>query len=105
MQKNIRKSKSAKPSPPSAQAKPTDYQVVLHWSDEDDCFIATIPAWQNVKTHGATVEQASRNALDVLAMLIPDAKKAARSRLHLRRAMIRQREKVYSDATAGLRSP
>lgn len=75
MPKSIKKSKSLKPLPPSEQVKPTDYQVVLHWSDEDECYIATLPAWQNAKTHGRTIEQASRNAMDVLTMLIADAKK------------------------------
>lgn len=75
MPKTTRKLKSVKALLPSEQAKPTDYQIVLHWSDEDECYVATIPAWQHVKTHGSTIEQASRNAMDVLAMLIADAKK------------------------------
>lgn len=48
---------------------------MLQWSDEDRCYIATIPAWQNAKTHGATLEEASRAALDVLALLIQSARR------------------------------
>jgi antitoxin HicB len=47
----------------------------LHWSEEDRCYIATIPAWQNAKTHGATIEEASKNARRVLRMLIENARK------------------------------
>jgi predicted RNase H-like HicB family nuclease len=49
--------------------------MVLLWSDEDQAYIVTLPAWQNVKTHGATSEEAIRNARDVLRLLIDSAVK------------------------------
>ncbi len=52
-----------------------DYQIVMCWSEEDDCYVVTLPAWQNVQTHGSTPEEAIRNARDVLEMLIASAKK------------------------------
>ena len=48
---------------------------MLEWSAEDDCYIATLPAWQNAKTHGTTLEEASRNAHEVLGMLIQNARR------------------------------
>jgi predicted RNase H-like HicB family nuclease len=67
---------SKKPSRSSRRApRPEDYQVVLHWSDEDQCYIATIPAWQHARTHGATLEEASLHAHEVLTMLIRDARR------------------------------
>ena len=76
MQKSIRSKPLKKPSLPSKRPpRPEDYQVVLQWSDEDACYIATIPAWQNVKTHASTLEEASRNARDVLVMLIESARR------------------------------
>lgn len=49
--------------------------MVLLWSDEDQCYIVTLPAWQNAKTHGGTPEEAVRNARDVLTLLIDSAVK------------------------------
>jgi predicted HicB family RNase H-like nuclease len=65
----------AKATQAKAIVRPEDYQVVLEWTDEDSCFIATIPAWNNVRTHGKTAPEASRNAQEVLQMLIASAKK------------------------------
>jgi predicted HicB family RNase H-like nuclease len=48
---------------------------VVQWSDEDRCFIATLPAWRNVRTHGRTLAQVTKSAHDVLTMLIADAQK------------------------------
>jgi len=69
-----RKNKSTKRSRRSVRApSPDDYQVVILWSPEDACFIATLPAWQNARTHGATLEEAAGNARQVLEMLIESA--------------------------------
>jgi predicted RNase H-like HicB family nuclease len=80
MQKSTKKLSSKKPLRKAKQAikakqpaRPEDYQVVLEWSDEDDCYLATIPAWDNVRTHGRTLAEASRNAQEVLEMLIESA--------------------------------
>lgn len=71
--KNVR---SKKPSPSRAVApNPSDYQLVLHWSEEDQCYLVTIPAWQNAQTHGATLEKAAHAAQEVLALLIRSALK------------------------------
>jgi predicted RNase H-like HicB family nuclease len=32
--------------------------MVIQWSDEDDCFIVTLPEFDDVKTHGDTYEEA-----------------------------------------------
>jgi antitoxin HicB len=56
-----------------ARPKPEDYQVVLYWSDEDRCYIATLPAWQNARTHGKTLAQAAKSARHVLTLLIDTA--------------------------------
>ena len=45
------------------------------WSDEDECFIATLPEWQSARTHGATLEEAAKNARQVLEMLIASAQR------------------------------
>ena len=74
MRSDIRKGRSRKRSRSSrVRPSPDDYQVVLLWSEEDECYVATLPAWQNASTHGSTLEQAARNAREAIAMLIADA--------------------------------
>ena len=76
MQKNTKSKASTKPSrSPKANRSPEDYQVVLHWTDDDACYIATMPAWQNARTHGNSLEEASHNARQVLTMLIASARR------------------------------
>ena len=76
MPRDTRKTRLTKPSRPSeVEPGPDDYQIVLHWSPDDDCYLATLPAWQNACTHGATPELAIRNAREVLSLLIDTAKK------------------------------
>jgi predicted RNase H-like HicB family nuclease len=53
--------------------------MVLQWSDEDRCYVVTLPAWQNARTHGSTPEEAVRNAHEVLALLIDSARKHGES--------------------------
>lgn len=74
-QKSIKKSKSPKRSPGSAAARLDDYQVVLAWSEADQCYLASLPAWQNATTHGDTIEAALRSSREVLQMLIEAAMK------------------------------
>jgi antitoxin HicB len=47
--------------------------MVVLWSKEDRCYVVTLPAWQNARTHGATLAEATQNARDVLRMLIESA--------------------------------
>ena len=55
MRSGTRKRKSSKRLPTSAGASPDDYQMVIEWSEDDACYVTTLPAWQNVQTHGATL--------------------------------------------------
>ena len=46
------------------------YSVVIQWSDEDACYIASLPEFgEYAKTHGATYEEALKNAQEVLELL------------------------------------
>jgi antitoxin HicB len=47
--------------------------MVLLWSEEDDCYIVTLPAWHNAQTHGKTAERALQSAREVLSLLIESA--------------------------------
>jgi len=35
--------------------------------------VVTIPAWQGARTHGATLQEAAKNAIDVVTLLIDSA--------------------------------
>src|SRR5260221_3754287 len=74
MPRGTKKAKSKRPSRRSvSRASLDDYQMVILWSEEDHSYIVTLPAWQNARTHGATIEEAVRNARDVLTLLIESA--------------------------------
>ncbi|MBH8552438.1 type II toxin-antitoxin system HicB family antitoxin [Nostocaceae cyanobacterium CENA357] len=47
------------------------YTIVIQWSDEDECFVVSLPEWgEFCHTHGETYEKAFKNAQEVLEMLI-----------------------------------
>ncbi len=50
------------------------YSIILQWSDEDNCFVVSLPEWGDFcHTHGDTYEEALQNAQEVLEMLIESA--------------------------------
>ena len=51
------------------------YSMVIQWSDVDQVFIVTLPEFHGCKTHGATYEEAAKNAREVLEMLMETEKK------------------------------
>ncbi|WP_414516288.1 type II toxin-antitoxin system HicB family antitoxin [Nostoc sp. PCC 9305] len=46
------------------------YTIIIQWSDEDECFVVSLPEWGFCRTHGDTYEEAFKNAQEVLEMLI-----------------------------------
>ncbi|MEH1820404.1 MAG: type II toxin-antitoxin system HicB family antitoxin [Nostoc sp.] len=47
------------------------YTIVIQWSDEDECFVVSLPEWgEFCHTHGETYKEALKNAQEVLEMLI-----------------------------------
>lgn len=52
------------------------YSILIQWSNEDNCFVVTLPEFTNVMqpvTHGETYEEALKNAVEVLELLKEDA--------------------------------
>jgi predicted RNase H-like HicB family nuclease len=44
-------------------AAPLRYQIVVAWSDEDDCYVAHVPAFgRAIAAHGDTPDEAAREA-------------------------------------------
>lgn len=48
------------------------YQMVIQWSDEDNCFLVGFPDFPNQKwrTHGETYDRAFSNGVEALESLI-----------------------------------
>lgn len=47
------------------------YTIVIQWSDEDQCFVVSLPEWgEFCHTDGDTYEEALKNAQEVLELLI-----------------------------------
>jgi predicted RNase H-like HicB family nuclease len=56
--------------------KKSAYSVIIQWSEEDRAYVVTLPEWGGCHTHGATYEEAAKNAREVLQMLIETEKAA-----------------------------
>jgi predicted RNase H-like HicB family nuclease len=54
--------------------KPLHYQMVIIWSDEDNCYLVHLPDFpeQHYRTHGDTYEEAAKNGQEVLELLLED---------------------------------
>ena len=47
------------------------YTIIIQWSQEDNCFVVSLPQWgEFCHTHGDTYQEALDNAQEVLEMLI-----------------------------------
>ena len=46
------------------------YSIIIDWSDEDNKYIVTLPDFKNSHTHGATYEEAVKNAQEALELLV-----------------------------------
>jgi antitoxin HicB len=75
MRSGTKKRKSNKPLLTSAGPSPDDYQMVIEWSEDDACYVTTLPAWQNAQTHGTTLAKAAQRGHEVLRLLIESALK------------------------------
>ncbi|MGG6265103.1 type II toxin-antitoxin system HicB family antitoxin [Leptolyngbya sp. AN03gr2] len=50
------------------------YSILIQWSDEDQCYIVSLPEWgKYCHTHGETYEEALQNAQEVLELLVESA--------------------------------
>lgn len=49
------------------------YTINIQWSDEDQCYVVSLPEWGFCHTHGDTYEEAVKNAQEVLELLIESA--------------------------------
>ncbi len=50
------------------------YSVTLEWDDVDHIYVVTLPEFRGCHTHGESLEEAVRNAREVIEMLVDDAR-------------------------------
>lgn len=50
------------------------YEMVIVWSEEDDCFLVHLPDFpeQTYRTHGNSYEEAARNGQEILQLLLEE---------------------------------
>jgi antitoxin HicB len=46
------------------------YSMLIHWSQDDEAFVVTLPEFDDCKTHGDTYEEAVKSAEAVLELLM-----------------------------------
>jgi predicted RNase H-like HicB family nuclease len=52
------------------RAKVCRYAMVIEWSDEDDCFLVTLPDFPGAHTHVSTRAEAAELGEEVIALLL-----------------------------------
>ena len=59
----------------ASEVQPPRYTVIIQWSDEDKCYVASLPEWKPhayASAHGETYEEAAKNAQEILELLMED---------------------------------
>jgi predicted RNase H-like HicB family nuclease len=51
----------------------TKYEVIIYWSQEDDAYVAEAPQLNGCAAHGASQEEALRNAQDAISLWMETA--------------------------------
>ena len=54
--------------------KPNSYEMILWWSKEDDAYVVDVPELPGCLAHGATRQQAIKNAEDAIKFWIKTAR-------------------------------
>lgn len=50
------------------------YEIIIHWSKDDSCFIAEAPELPGCMAHGTTDDEALKNLRDAITLWIDTAK-------------------------------
>jgi predicted RNase H-like HicB family nuclease len=50
------------------------YQIIIHWSNEDEAYVAKVPELPGCMAHGNTYESAAANANEAIQLWIDTAK-------------------------------
>ncbi|MHB8337859.1 MAG: type II toxin-antitoxin system HicB family antitoxin [Ignavibacteriaceae bacterium] len=50
------------------------YEIIIYWSNEDNCFVAEVPELPGCKAHGSSYSQAISNAEAAIELWVETAK-------------------------------
>jgi predicted RNase H-like HicB family nuclease len=50
------------------------YEIIIFWSNEDDCFVADVPELPGCMTHGDSYESALANAREAINLWLDTAR-------------------------------
>ena len=60
---------------PNSKRTPMDkYEINIHWSNEDQCYIADVPELPGCMAHGETYEDALANIKEVMGLWVETAR-------------------------------
>lgn len=54
------------------------YEVIIYWSDEDNCFVAAVPELPGCMADGSSYQEAARNAESAIEAWVETAKQLGR---------------------------
>lgn len=49
------------------------YEIIIHWSEEDNAFVAEVPELQGCMAHGKTDDEALKNIKEAISLWIDTA--------------------------------
>ncbi len=58
--------------------KARDYEIIIDWSNEDECYVVKIPDLPGCMCHGNTREEAARNAGDAIEFYLDNLEEDGR---------------------------
>ena len=53
--------------------KPTGYEMIVWWSDEDDAYVVEVPELPGCMAHGKSRQEAIQNAEDAISLWVKTA--------------------------------
>jgi len=54
--------------------KTTAYEMILWWSNEDDCYVVDVPELPGCIAHGSSRAEANQNAEEAIALWVQSAR-------------------------------
>ncbi|MEM8672807.1 MAG: type II toxin-antitoxin system HicB family antitoxin [Cyanobacteria bacterium P01_G01_bin.67] len=56
-----------------------NYSIIIQWSDQDNCFVASLPEWSDFKVQGESYEIVLANAQETIKTLIESFRSQGRT--------------------------
>lgn len=56
-----------------------NYSIIIQWSDQDNCYVASLPEWSDRNVNGESYEEALANAQQILKSSVKSSLSAGKS--------------------------